>query len=146
MEEKTTRSLSRVLERLSEDRSADRFIEENREKRFVSFHGYINQMIAERNLSVSEVIRRSGISRNYVYNILNGHKKNPGRDKVIALCVGAGLNYTQTQKGLELTGAAPLYPRNARDVRIAVAINRGIREVSRLNLLLEEYDLEPLDV
>ena len=115
MDKETTRSLSRILEKISENREADRFLEESRSDQPTNFHTYINQMIGEKNLQVSEVIRRSGISRNYVYNILNGYKQNPGRDKVIALCVGAGLTYSETQKGLELAKTAILYPRDHRD-------------------------------
>ena len=146
MDKETTRSLSRILEKISENREADRFLEESRSDQPTNFHTYINQMIGEKNLQVSEVIRRSGISRNYVYNILNGYKQNPGRDKVIALCVGACLTYSETQKGLELAKTAILYPRDHRDVRIAVAINQGICDVGRLNLLLEECGLPPLKV
>ena len=81
-----------------------------------------------------------------MYNILNGDKKNPGRDKVIALCIGAEMNYSQTQRGLEIAKAAPLYPKDERDVRIAVAINKGIRSVTEVNLLLDQCGVEPLKV
>ncbi len=142
----TTRSLSRVLERVQDTDAADRFIEDHGEKKFRYFYEYLNYIIAEKELAVSDVIRRSGISRNYVYNILNGNKKRPGRDKILALCIGASMSFSETQKGLEIAGAASLYPRNARDVRIAVAINQGICSVMKVNMMLDELDLDPLDV
>ena len=146
MEPDTTRSLSRILERMQDQKEADDFIEANQETEYQYFYQYLNAHIAEKELDRTEVIRHSGISGNYVYNLLNGNRTNPGRDKVIALCVAAGMSYAQTQKSLELSSAAPLYPRDPRDVRIAIAINKGIRDVTELNLLLDQYDLPPLNV
>lgn len=146
MEPDTTRSLSRILERMQDQKEADDFIEANQETEYQHFYQYLNAHIAEKELDRTEVIRHSGISGNYVYNLLNGNRTNPGRDKVIALCVAAGMSYAQTQKSLELSSAAPLYPRDPRDVRIAIAINKGIRDVTELNLLLDQYDLPPLNV
>ncbi len=146
MNEKTTRSLSKILEQVKDCKEADRFIENYEEREFTYFYEYLNAMIGKNGLTTAEVVSASGISRNYVYNILNGDKKNPGRDKVIALCIGAGMNYSQTQRGLEIAKAAPLYPKDERDVRIAVAINNGIRNVTEVNLLLDQCGVEPLHV
>lgn len=146
MDKDTTRSLSRVLEKTRTDEEAEQFIEMHSEKQFQFFHEYLNDRIASKKLVTSDVIKRSGISRNYVYNILNGVKKNPGRDKVIALCIGASLTFREMQKGLEIAGAAPLYPRNPRDIRIAVAVNQQVDSVLKLNLILEEHGLTPLDI
>lgn len=146
MEKKTTRSLSRILERINDEGEASGFITDYGDREPAYFYEYLNEVIAEKQLKLSQVISASGISRNYVYNILNGDKKNPGRDKVIALCVGAAMSYSQTQRALELAKAAPLYPKDPRDVRIAVAINSGIGDVTELNLLLDRYNLAPLKV
>lgn len=146
MDKITTRSLSRILEDLTDTEKTEDFISSHAEKQCRYFYEYLNQLIADKNLVVTDVIAKSGISRNYVYNILNGHKKNPGRDKIIALCIGASMNYSQIQKALEIAETAPLYPRNPRNVRIAVAVNKGVKSVDKLNLILEEYGLEPLKV
>ena len=45
MDKETTRSLSRILEKISENREADRFLEESRSDQPTNFHTYINQMI-----------------------------------------------------------------------------------------------------
>lgn len=146
MDQKTTRSLSKILEQTKDPLTAEQFIVDHREKEFTYFYEYLNQILAEKRLVTTEVIRASGISRNYVYNILNGNKKNPGRDKIIALCVGAEMSYNETQRALELAKVSPLYPKDERDVRIAIAINNRIGSVTRLNLMLEEHHLEPLDI
>lgn len=146
MEKDTTRTLSKALEKIQKSDEADRFIEKHGQTDFAYFYEYLNWIIAQKGLSTAEVITRSGINKNYVYNILNGDKKKPGRDKILALCIGAQMSYSQTQQGLEIGNVAPLYPKDERDVRIAVAINSGVCDVTKINLILDEYGLTPIDV
>lgn len=146
MEKDTTRTLSKALEKIQKSEDADQFIKRHGETDFRYFYEYLNWMIGQKNLTTAQVITSSGINKNYVYNILNGDKKKPGRDKILALCIGAQMSYSQTQRGLELGNVAPLYPKDERDVRIAVAINGGIKDVIGINLILDEYGLEPIHV
>lgn len=85
---------------------------------------------------MAEVVRQSNISRNYVYNILNGNR-NPGRDKIIALCIGAGMNCGQINRALKIAKEGILYAKDERDARIMIAVNNGVKSVTELNLLLE---------
>ncbi len=64
---------------------------------------------------MSQVVARSKVNRNYVYNITGGVKRNPGRDKIIALCIGACMNYEETNKALEIGGYCRLNPKDERD-------------------------------
>ena len=145
MDKDTTRSLSRRLEQLNKQSNADRFISSHSAEE-QTFSDLLLQQMEARGLRKSEVVRRSGISKNYVYNILSGSKANPGRDKVLALCIASEMTYRQTQHALEIAGVRPLYPRDERDVRIAIAINGGLQEVIIINILLDEYGLDPLDI
>ena len=145
MDKDTTRSLSRRLQQMNKQQEADDFVrshglEEN------SFSAYLLRVLAEKGLDKSQAAARSGISKNYVYNILSGSRPNPGRDKILALCIASQMTYRQTQRALEIAGQAPLYPRDERDVRIAIAINSGICDVLKVNLLLDEHGLTPLDI
>ena len=146
MEEKTTRTLSKKLEKVRNCIEGDAFIKENEVAQPMELHEYLNRLIAEQKTTAADVARRSNISKNYIYNILNGERKNPSRDKIMALCVGIGAGFSRTNRALELAKCAPLYPKDERDVRIAVAINKGQTDVTQLNLQLEEYGLPPLDV
>lgn len=146
MEEKTTRTLSKRLEQVRNCVEGDTFIEENLTQQPMELHEYLNLLIAEHTTTAADAARRSNVSKNYIYNILNGERKNPSRDKILALCVGIGASFAQTNRALELAKYAPLYPKDERDVRIAVAINKGMTDVTNLNLQLEEYGLEPLNV
>ena len=86
--------------------------------------------------------RTSGIEKSYYYQIMKG-SRNPGRDKVIRLCIAAGLTNRETTRTLELSGNAPLYPKNRRDIIITVGINQHA-SVDDINLLLDKYKEEPL--
>ena len=140
MEKDTTRTLSKALEKIHMSEEADQFIEKHSQSDFAYFYEYLKE------LTTAEVITRSGVNKNYVYNILNGDKKKPGRDKILALCIGARMSYSETQRALEIGNVAPLYPKDERDVRIAVGINSGAGDVMKINLILDEYGLEPINV
>lgn len=126
--------------------------EENYIKKYVNrqadknFREYLQEHIVSNQLSVAEVMNNSRINKNYGYNIINGTRKNPGRDKVIALCIGAGMDFEQIQEALYLSNLPTLDPRDERDVRIAVAVNNHVIDVLKLNILLEDKGVAPLDI
>ena len=96
-------------------------------------------------LSKAEVVKRSGIRREYCYELLRGvNTKKPSRDKVIMLCFGLKLNVDECQHVLKKGGYAPLYARDTRDSIIVFSINNGI-SVIKTNIKLEDYGLDPLD-
>lgn len=140
----TTRSLSRILENIKDTESGKEFIENNTSKE-LNLSSLLNEYIGDNNLKIPDIIRDSGLTTSYVYNILNGDK-NPGRDKIIALCIGMHMNYSMTQRTLETAKQAPLYPKDERDARIAIAINMRVKDVTRVNLILDEYGLEEIKV
>ena len=146
MDEKTTRGLSKILEGIEDHTSADSFILEHANNQVNTFHEFLQLMMEKKHINKSEVVRRCGISSNYVYQILSGSRDKPSRDKAIALCVATEMSYKETQKALEIAGLAPLYPRDERDVRIAIAINGGTHDALEINLMLDRYDLAPLDI
>ena len=133
------------LELLRDEKDAENFIKcwcSND----LNLHEYLNSIIVERNIKISELMKNSCINRNYGYNLLNGKRRNPGRDKVLALCVAMKLTAKETQELLMVAKAGGLYFRSERDVRIATALNGKIGDVLRLNILLESKGLDPLDV
>ena len=146
MDEKTTRGLSRILEEMDDHTSADSFISEHANNQADTFHEFLQNIIDEKHINRSDVVKRCGISSNYVYQILSGAKGNPSRDKAIALCIASEMSYRETQKALEIAGLAPLYPRDERDVRIAIAINKRIHDALEVNLMLDNYNLSPLNI
>ena len=144
MEQDTTRSLSKKLQSIRDDVDGEKFIRDHSSSD--TLHGFLNSLMAAQDITIPELIDRSGISRNYIYNILSGERSNPGRDKVIAICIGLGATFSEINRALELVKYSALYPRDERDARIALAVNQGVKSVTEVNLILEKNGLKPLDV
>lgn len=144
MDQDTTRSLSKKLQRISDDSDGESFIRNHSGSE--TLHGFLNSLMADQGITIPDLIDSSGVSRNYIYNILSGERQNPGRDKVIAICIGLRASFTQINRALELVKHSALYPRDERDARIAIAVNQGVRTVTEVNLILEKNGLKPLDV
>jgi transcriptional regulator with XRE-family HTH domain len=143
--EETTRSLSKRLQNVKTTAEANTFVEAQATNR-EAFHEMLQAQLCRKGMEIKDLLEHSNVSRNYIYNILNGERTRPGRDHVLALCIGSGMNFTETNRALESLKLAPLYPRDERDVRIAVCINQGICDVTQVNLLLDEHGLLPLQV
>ena len=144
MEKETTRSLSKKLQNIKDDKEAEQFIKDHSDAG--TLHGFLNGLMAEKDITIPELIESSGISRNYIYNILSGKRTNPSRDKVIAICIGLGATFSQTNRALELVKHSAIYPKDERDARIAIAINQCVKNVTDVNITLEKNGLKPLDV
>lgn len=102
----------------------------------MSFSKYINSKIAEKNLSLAELIRASQIQRNYCYQILNG-LKSPGKDKIIALCLALKLTIEETQKALMLAGEGALYSKNRRDAILLFSLQKQLSVLDTNEILHE---------
>ena len=138
----TTRHLEEMLKKMRGQDEVSDFLGKN-ENTLSSFGDYYSKYISEKGIDVPDIIKKSGVSRNYIYNILNGDRA-PGRDKVLALCIAAGMSFMETDRALELAGERRIYPKDERDARIAIMINQGVQNVTDVNIMLDEYDLEPL--
>lgn len=106
---------------------------------FHSFSEYLCHILREREITESVLIRDSQIQRTYAYQILNG-TKNPGRDKVIALCLAANMNFEETQRALTLADLGQLYPRRHRDSILIFALEHNLNAQQTNELLFEEQE------
>lgn len=104
---------------------------------------YLTKLIEEKNLKKGNLIRLSGLDKGYVYDILAG-KKNPSRDKVLALCFAMSISADDAQKLLKSTGYAPLYVRMERDSILLFGLEHGL-SVMEVNELLYEMRHELLE-
>lgn len=143
MDESTTRKLSDVLSNIDNTRDMEKFMEEPKvTDSFKSFPEYFRSLDAVQKMESSELIGKSGLERSYYYQVMKG-TRSPGRDKVLRLCLAAGLSLRETTRALELSGNAPLYPKNRRDIILTVSVNQSA-SVDDTNLLLYKYGEEPL--
>lgn len=85
----------------------------------------------------------SNIDKGYFYNIVNGDRQ-PKRDKVIAICIGCGMDITHLNRALRISKYSKLDPKDERDLRIRFAVNSGYKSVIQINLMLNEAKLDIL--
>ena len=126
-----------LMESLSASENLDTFLTEN-ESQFCGedVAAYLNQLLRQKHLRKSTVIRRSMLSEIYAYQIFGGVKK-PRRDKLLCLALGMELSLEETQKMLRVCGFPPLYVRHQRDCIIIHALLHQYT-VTELNTLLDE--------
>ena len=107
---------------------------------------YLQKYMEAHSLEVSDVIKQSCLDRYYANQILNGTRKNPGRDKLIPLCLAMHMDLTETNRALKISKAGTLYSKDKRDAIIILCINRGIFDVMKVNEALYENNEKPLAV
>lgn len=141
-----TKSLEKAIKALMTEEQIETYLDRQQKREITYFYQYLHQIADAKKIPMSQVVARSKVNKNYVYNITGGVKRNPGRDKIIALCIGACMNYEETNKALEIGGYCRLNPKDERDVRIAVAINTRQYDVVKLNDRLVKNHLQPLKI
>lgn len=144
MRDSTTSDLARILSNIDSTKEMEQYMEIPKvADGFRSFPEYFQSLDKVKEMDRGELIRNSGLERSYFYQVMKG-TRSPGRDKVLRLCLAAGLNLRQTTRALELSGNAALYARNRRDIILTVAVNQ-MADVDDTNLLLFKYGERPLN-
>ena len=139
-----TGKLEDIICSIRSEKDAENYIRKYTQKEVSSFSEYFNEYISTKDLKISQIIQKSNISRNYIYKIINGNR-NPGRDKIIALCIAMGMNYSEINRALKISKQGVLYPKDERDARIIIAVNQGIDDVVELNIILEREGLSIIE-
>ena len=143
MKDSTTSNLAKVLSNIDSAHEMEEYMDLAKVKDSCqSFPDYFRSLDAVQEMDSGELIRNSGLERSYYYQVMKG-TRSPGRDKVLRLCLAAGLNLKETTRALELSGNAVLYPRKRRDIILTVAVNQ-MADVDDTNLLLFKYGEKPL--
>ncbi len=135
MNEKMTSELWEILKGVETSSDLENYLSQMDDK--LSFSEYMQSIIDEKNLDKGTVIRDSDIPRTYAYQILNG-TKNPGRDKVISLCIAMHLTLDETRRALTLSNNTPLYAKDARDSILIFCIHKDLGLIRTNELLYEE--------
>lgn len=102
----------------------------------------LSQLLLEKNLKKSQVIKASELAEVYGYQIFSGVRV-PERKKLLALAVGMGLNIDQAQRLLKCAGYSQLYVKLPFDSIILYGLCKQL-SVLQINELLYEYGLETL--
>lgn len=79
---------------------------------------YLDKLLQKYDKRAYAVSEEAGLATAYVGHIVNGKKRNPSRDALIAICLAIGTDIDEAQYLLKYAGQAPLYVRRKRDVVI----------------------------
>ena len=140
-ENKSTEYLQSELKHAS---SLEKFIRENENNfKAKSIPEYLNDMLIKYDMEKSDVVRRSGLSGTYAYQIFDG-KKSAGREKLIQLAFGFPLNLEETQRLLRFGGHSELYVKKKREAYLMYALENGYT-LEQTNELLYQNGEETLD-
>lgn len=104
---------------------------------------HFDMLLQKYGVSKAEAIERSSVERGHAYQVLRG-AKDAGRDKLIRLAIGIGLNLEDTQRLLTITRHGILYSKILRDAVIIFGINNHF-DIVRLEWLLEQQHVDPLE-
>ena len=139
------KSTDELLEILKSKRSYEEFFEEEiGEFYFSSIGEYLELLLVEKKLKKSEVIQRANLDKNYAYQIFNGNKTNPSRNKVLMLAFGMKLTLPETRKLLKIASLSDLYVRSPRDSIIMYCLTKGYSLIT-CNEYLNDFSLELLE-
>ena len=115
MENKSTDDLKQEL---MSDPDIDSYIRKN-ESCFVSrsVTELLTEFYERRNMTKSQLARKSNMSEVYLYQVFAGRRK-PSRNKILCMCIGMELSIEDTQRLLKEAAYAQLYPRIRREAII----------------------------
>ena len=120
------KSTGELLDILKSSRSYNEFLEsEIGELSFATLSEYVDMLIETKKLKKSEIILRGNLDKNYAYQIFNGTKTNPSRDKVLMIAFGMKLNLNETQVFIKKAKQPELYVREPRDSVIIFCLEKG---------------------
>ena len=94
----------------------------------------IDEYFKEKCLVKSQVFRKAEVDEIFGYQIFSG-RKNPSRNTLIAICIGARFTLNEIQAALKIAGFATLYAKNKRDSLIIYGITHA-KSVLEINEML----------
>ncbi len=85
---------------------------------------YLRQLLAEKGLERSRVVRMANLNDTFGYQIFQG-TRHPSRDKVLQIAFAMALTLRETNRALKASGANELYCKDRRDAIIIFCLDRG---------------------
>ena len=85
---------------------------------------YLQQLLAEKGLERSRVVRMANLNDTFGYQIFQG-TRHPSRDKVLQIAFAMALTLRETNRALKASGANELYCKDRRDAIIIFCLDRG---------------------
>ena len=137
------KSTTDLLNELNQTSHIDQYLKENGEYIIdQSLSKYLCDIIESKNLSKSDIIKKSDINEIYGYQIFSG-KRTPSRNKLLCICIGADFTLEETNETLKVAGFSPLFPKIKRDSIIIFAIQNR-HQIWEINESLYNHQLQTL--
>ena len=143
--EKSTSELDQILSQTGTS-ELDAYLAENTFKKHETAAEFLSNYLNETGQKKKDDIARAGLSEQYGYQLLNGSKTTKDRDKILGLCIAAGLEIEQTNRVLKMSKFSPLYSKVARDAVIMICINKRMNSIIQVNDVLEEHSLSIINL
>ena len=112
-----------LLDELLSTSSIDDYLEEH-ESRSPTLAEYLQQLLDEKGLERSRVVRMANLNDTFGYQIFQG-TRHPGRDKVLQIAFAMALTLRETNRALTAAGVSELYCKDRRDAIIIFCLDRG---------------------
>lgn len=112
-----------LLDELLSSPTPDAYID-SRDPGTTTLSEYLNQLLTEKSLKRSEVVRMANLNETFGYQIFTG-ARNASRNKILQIALAMALTLRETNRALTFAGVSTLYPRNRRDAIIIFCIDRG---------------------
>lgn len=125
-----------LLTELKAEKHVENFLARNQSEIMLPLPAYLEKILSEKKLLKADVIKRSGLNREYAYHIFSG-TRNPSRQKILALSLAMNLNLDETQRLLRHAQQNLLYPRNEWDAILISAVEQNL-SVIETNALLHQ--------
>ena len=143
MNTKNTEEINEIIKTVRAKEISDFLAKEVRDN-LPSISEFFSRYLQDHHLLAAQVIKDSNMSPDYAYAIMNGNRKNPARDRVIALCLAMHMSLDEAQQALKLCKTF-LYAKDKRDAVIIVCFNQRIFDVNEVNLILSDFNLKELE-
>lgn len=113
----------------------------NNEPEFVKYtlNGYLKKLLQNHNKRKMDVIKDSGLDITYAYQIFDGRRKKPDREKLLQLALGFPLTLFETNCLLRIGGVNELYVRTKRDAILMYCLHQGCN-LQECNIYLYNMD------
>lgn len=118
--------------------SVEQLLEDLQEQSLdMTLQEYLNDLLFQKGMTVADVNRKSTVEKGYENQIFNGRRKNPKREKLLAIAFAMELTIAETQNMLKIAQKPQLYPRNRKDQIILFALTKHYSLID-VNEILED--------
>ena len=112
-----------LLDELLSSSSLEGYLEQNKPSSR-TLAEYLQQLLDEKDLERSRVVRMANLNDTFGYQIFKG-TRHPSRDKVLQIAFAMALTLRETNRALTAAGASELYCKDRRDAIIIFCLDRG---------------------